>query len=109
MEANFSDRNMKHGSLITKIQNVPSQFVWVCLLSLPHILGAASDFPEKKTPESRALEAEAASENKERREREHQEPTENNKRKPRQSFSFTTFPFQGEFKSCKYFQNLNEC
>ena len=59
---------------------------------MAHILGAASDFPEKKT-ESRALEAEAASEKKER---EHQEPTENNKRKTRQSFSFTTFPFQGE-------------
>jgi len=77
-------------------RNTSLMFVWVCLLSLPHILGAASDFPEKKTPESRALEAEAASENKERREREHQEQTENNKRKPRQSFSFTTFPFQGE-------------
>ena len=54
---------------------------------MPHILGAASDFPEKKT-ESRALEAEAASENKERVDR-----------KPRQSFSFTTFPFQGETMS----------
>ena len=55
---------------------------------MPQILGAASDFPEKKTGESRALEAEAASENKERVDR-----------KPRQSFSFTTFPFQGERRS----------
>ena len=55
---------------------------------MPQILGAASDFPEKKT-KSRALEAEAASENKERVDR-----------KPRQSFSFTTFPFQGERRSC---------
>jgi len=70
-------------------------FVWLCLLSVPHILGATSDFPEKKT-ESRALEAEAASENKERVDREHKKRTESNNRKPRQSFSFTTFPFQGE-------------
>ena len=60
----------------------------MCLLSVAHILGAASDFPEKKT-ESRTLEAEAASEKK--------EPTENNKRKTRQSFSFTTFPLPGEY------------
>jgi len=76
-------------------RNASLMFVWVCLLSVPHILGATSDFPEKKRSESRALEAEEASENKERVDREHQEPTENNKRKPRQSFSFTTFPFQG--------------
>ena len=56
------------------------------LLLVPHVLGADPDFPEKG--ETQAREAETASEKRVER--------EDRRRKARQSFSFSTFPFQGE-------------